>query len=286
MRILIFGSSGKLGNSIYSELKRNKKFKVFHNGLRSKKFNLVNKKNINFLLKKKKPDIIINASSITDIDYCEKYKKKSFNVNVGIVKDLLDIKKKNNLDFYLIQFSTDHLYNLTKLNSEKDKIFLNNVYCKQKICMEKLCLNNNCLILRTNFFGRNKSNKTFDTWLYKSFKSNEYFYLFDDQFFSPLRIQTISLILKKIIDKKIFTSGIFNLGSKKGMSKKNFAIFFAKKSKIYKKNYKLIKTNNFCKTKRSLKMLMNISKFQKEFNIKLPNLKSEIINEIKYNYLK
>lgn len=53
MRILIFGSSGKLGNSIYSELKRNKKFKVFHNGLRSKKFNLVNKKNINFLLKKK-----------------------------------------------------------------------------------------------------------------------------------------------------------------------------------------------------------------------------------------
>ena len=65
------------------------------------------------------------------------------------------------------------------------------------------------------------------------------------------------------------------------MSKSNFAVFFAKKVKVYRKNYLLKKINSVLKVKRSRNMIMNIKKFENKFNIKLPKIKNEIINEAK-----
>lgn len=63
------------------------------------------------------------------------------------------------------------------------------------------------------------------------------------------------------------------------MSKSDFAIYFAKKVKIYKKNYLLKKINSVLKVKRSKNMIMNVIKFEDKFNIKLPTIQNEIINE-------
>jgi hypothetical protein len=65
------------------------------------------------------------------------------------------------------------------------------------------------------------------------------------------------------------------------MSKSNFAVFFAKKIKVYRKNYLLKKINTLLKVKRSRNMIMNIRKFENKFNMKLPKIKNEIINEAK-----
>jgi dTDP-4-dehydrorhamnose reductase len=65
------------------------------------------------------------------------------------------------------------------------------------------------------------------------------------------------------------------------MSKSSFAVFFAKKIKVYRKNYLLKKINSVLKVKRSKNMIMNIKKFENKFNIKLPKIKNEIINEAK-----
>ena len=65
------------------------------------------------------------------------------------------------------------------------------------------------------------------------------------------------------------------------MSKSSFAVFFAKKIKVYRKNYLLKKINSVLKVKRSRNMIMNIRKFENKFNIKLPKIKNEIINESK-----
>jgi dTDP-4-dehydrorhamnose reductase len=63
------------------------------------------------------------------------------------------------------------------------------------------------------------------------------------------------------------------------MSKSEFAIYFAKKNKIYKKNYILREINSVLKVKRSKNMIMDVNKFEDKFNIRLPNIQNEIINE-------
>ncbi len=279
MKVLILGSSGLLGKELYFFLKK-KKIKVFHNGLNKKKFNLAYMKNIKKLLKIK-PNLIINAAAITDIDFCENPKNDTNLINTNLLKNIFYLKSKYNLNFQLIQFSTDQLYNSEKLSKESDKIKIYNNYSLQKFLAEKICLKNESLIFRTNFFGKSISkNKSFTDWIFEIFQSNKDFYLFKDIIFNPLRINTICNIIYTIIIKKKFDiNGIYNLGSVGKISKSSFAIFFAKKVEIFHKNFQICNYKKVLKTKRSRNMSMNINLFKKKFMIKLPKVKDEIKSE-------
>ena len=130
---------------------------------------------------------------------------------------------------------------------------------------EKICLKNKALIFRTNFFGKSISkNKSFTDWIFRSFKMKEKIYLFDDVYFNPLRIDTIVNIISKIVNKRKYkSSGIYNLGTKDALYKNEFAIFFAKKTSIFHKNYINIQVNKLLNVKRSENMFMCVDKFEK-----------------------
>lgn len=288
MNILVLGSSGFLGKKIFRTIKSISNLSAFHNGLVKKKYDLTQITQLKKIIKHSNPDLIINASAISDIDECEQNKKKTYKINVDVVKNIFKIKKKKKLNFFFIQFSTDQLYDSKKTlaNKETSNIKINNEYARQKAKLEIICKKNKCLILRTNFFGKSKNKKNLTNWIFYSFKKRKKINLFKDIYFSPLRIDTLCKIIKYIIiNKKYNYRGVFNLGSKKFISKSNFAIFFAKKTKIYNKNYSLVKVNSILKVKRSRNMIMNSTKFEKTFKIMLPKIKHEIMNEAK-NYLK
>ena len=88
MNILILGSSGLLGRKLYDFLKSYKQIKIFHNGLKSRKLNITNKHELKKLIIKSTPTIIINASGITNIDYCERKIKFSYGLNVDAVRNI------------------------------------------------------------------------------------------------------------------------------------------------------------------------------------------------------
>ena len=227
MKVLILGSSGFLGKLIYKKLKDD--FHVITNGLKKRRISLASFKKTNKLLQNINPDLIINCAALTNIDYCEKYPKKSYDVNVKAVENIFKSKKKNNLKFFFFQFSTDALYD-SKINvNNKETNFpkTNNIYSKHKNLVEKICLKNKSLIFRTNFFGKYKNNIT--NWIYKEItsKSKKEINLFDDINFSPLRATKIAEIISYIIKKGYYNkTGIYNLGSRNGLSKYNFAILF------------------------------------------------------------
>ncbi len=283
-KIIITGSSGKLGNHLVNSLSND--FKIFHFGRKKRKFDLTKKKKFENYILQIKPDFIINCAAITDIETCEFKKKHTEKVNVGIVKNLIDTKNRFNLSFKLIQISTDQMYDSSNVikNHENQKSVINNNYTRQKLQAERISLKNNSIILRTNFFGFSNSgnNQTFTDWLYTEASRNSYIKLFNDVKFNPLSLITLSEIIKKIIkknNKKIY--GIYNLGSKSGLSKEKFALKFLKKFK--KLNYKSVSVNSVLKVKRSKNMIMNINKIQKKLNVKLPDINDEIRKEIK-NY--
>ena len=282
--VIITGSSGKLGNHLVNSLSND--FKIFHFGRKKRKFDLTKKKKFENYILQIKPDFIINCAAITDIETCEFKKKHTEKVNVGIVKNLIDTKNRFNLSFKLIQISTDQMYDSSNVikNHENQKSVINNNYTRQKLQAERISLKNNSIILRTNFFGFSNSgnNQTFTDWLYTEASRNSYIKLFNDVKFNPLSLITLSEIIKKIIkknNKKIY--GIYNLGSKSGLSKEKFALKFLKKFK--KLNYKSVSVNSVLKVKRSKNMIMNINKIQKKLNVKLPDINDEIRKEIK-NY--
>ena len=290
INVLILGSSGLLGRQLYQTFKFEKNLKLYHNGILKKKFDLSKKNQLRKIIYNSKPDLIINCTVLTNLEKCENFPSISKKINVDILKNIFDIKKKNNIKFKLIHFSTDNFYNKkkNKKSNEKSKIYMMNKYCIHKRMAEKICLKNKSLIFRTNFFGKsNTKNKSFSDWVYYSFRKNFFFYLFDDVYFNPLRINTLTKIISIIVNKKMFHySGIYNLGSKNGIYKNNFAIYFAKKLNIYKKSYINIPVNNLLKVRRSNNMLMNIKKFENKFYIKLPKIQTEITNECKQNYTK
>ena len=286
MKILLLGSSGMLGNQLYKILRT--KFKVYTNGLKKRKFDLSNKKNINLLLKKV-PNVVINASGITNIETCEKDKKLAQKVNVGVLSDIFKIKKEKNYKFWFIQFSTDQMYdsnNFKKEFFESQKPKINNNYTKTKLQAEKICKKNKSLILRTNFFGKSTvKKKSFSDWVFKNMLGKNSFYLFNDVYFSPLRIESICKFMKEILIKNFGKTGIYNLGSKKCFSKLKFYLLFSKYLKVKNNNYKIAKINKILKIKRSRNMLMNVKKFENDFKISLPDLEKEIKREVYKNYL-
>lgn len=288
LKVLVLGSSGSLGNKIFYELKKNKNIQLFHSGLNKRKLDFSNKLNLKEFVLNIKPHLIINCIANTNIEDCEKNKLISKKINYRIVKEILNLKNYKNFDFKCIHFSTDQFYD-NELNKENSKIFLNNNYCIHKRMAEIECLKKNCLVFRINFFGKSLKNKSFSDWVYYSFKQRNKtpVYLFNDVFFNPLRITTIAKIISLIIkEKKYKNKGIFNLGSKKGMSKSEFALLFAKKTKVFNSNFKFIHANELLKTKRSNNMIMDVRKFEKKFLINLPNISQEINNEARDYTLK
>ena len=278
MKVLILGSSGFLGKLIYKKLKDD--FHVITNGLKKRRISLASFKKTNKLLQNINPDLIINCAALTNIDYCEKYPKKSYDVNVKAVENIFKSKKKNNLKFFFFQFSTDALYD-SKINvNNKETNFpkTNNIYSKHKNLVEKICLKNKSLIFRTNFFGKYKNNIT--NWIYKEItsKSKKEINLFDDINFSPLRATKIAEIISYIIKKGYYNkTGIYNLGSRNGLSKYNFAILFLKKLNFFKeKKINKVKSSQYIKVKRSKNMKMSVVKFEKNFKIKMNTLNKEI----------
>lgn len=280
-KILILGSSGLLGSNLLGALKN--KYNTSHNGIKKRSFDINNLSKLEKLIKKKKPDLIINCVAITNIEEAEKNKKNTYQINVQLVKNLIFLQKK--YKFWFIHFSTDSFYNNLKNNNENSKKYFFNYYSKTKYISDNIARKYG-LVFRTNFFGISSKKNSFTDFVYTSFLSKKKFYLFNDIFFNAISLGTLSKIIKKLILTDWGQKGIFNLGSKGCISKFDFAVLFAKYLKIYNDNYEVIESNKIFKIKRSCNMCMNVKKFEKKFKFSLPNIKDEIINEAKRNYKK
>lgn len=288
-KVLILGSSGILGKEIYKELKKVKKIKLFHTGLKKRKINISQKNEFKNFIQTINPDIIINCIAHTNVDSCEDHESISKKINYEFLKDIFKLKKKKKLKFNFIQFSTDQFYDQSnkKKSKENSKIFLINNYCKHKRMAEKICLKNKSLIFRTNFFGKShSSNKSFSDWIYKAFRSQKNIFLFKDIYFNPLRIVTIAKVISMIVRRKNYNFyGLYNLGARDAIYKDQFAIHFSKKVFIYHKSYVRVNSNQILKVKRSKNMFMSVKKFERKFHFKLPGIKTEINKEAS-NYIK
>ena len=223
---LIIGSNGLLGSHLVKTLKEKKiKFLTIARSGSNYNLDLKNYKKLKNFFHKNKFRIVINCAAKIDINFCEVKFNEAKLINYKLVEFLS--KMANKFNFKLVQISTDHVYKGKKffLNNEKSKIYAINKYAKTKILSEKPVKKlKKFLIIRTNFTGKKKN--TFLYWLMKNLSKKKTINLFNDMFTSTIDIKTCSKVIIDLASRK--SKGVYNLGTRDMISKKNFKIYFSK----------------------------------------------------------
>ena len=275
MRILITGSSGRLGSELLPYLQKrgyDVMDSTIETGMRA---DLTMKDQVNELLNETRPDIVVNLAALTDVDECERNPARAEYLNVKIIENIVSWIKKNN--GYVIHISTDQVYDGPGPHKEDD-INLTNVYSHSKYNSELIAASVPATILRTNFFGQTtcKSGVTLSDWIIESLTCKKPITVFSDILFSPLSIQHLLTSIETVISKRI--PGVFNLGSSQGMSKAEFAYAIAAVLDLPTDNVTIgsSENGNF-EAYRPKDMRMDSSLFENTFAVKLPTLAEEVM---------
>jgi len=231
------------------------------------------------LIQQFKPDAIINAAALTNIEYCEKNEPEASSVNSKIPKDLAKICKQNNI--LLIQISTDQFYSVpAQKRDEKVNPIPLNIYGKTKLQGEESIIESLCdyIIIRTNFFGISLNGRsTFLDEVIKNLVLKKNTFGFQNYFFNPIYIPKLIQIIFHLIE--IQFRGIINITSSNCISKYKFIELISKELKldsglIQKINietlpYLVIRPKNLCLINNKLLTLMNLNEINLQDEIKL-----------------
>jgi len=210
MKILIFGASGQLGLELSNILKGDL-IKVYNsNEIKDGyKLDLTNFSMVEDFILKKKPDIIINAAAITDVDKCETEKDIAYKVNAEVVKHIVRVARV--IEAYFIQISTDYVFDGQKgLYKEEDLPNPINYYGLTKLLGDTYALSyDDSLVIRTSGIFRNKG---FPIYVYKTLKENKEVNAFKG-YYSPISARKLAEAINEIIQYR--KTGIINIAGER-----------------------------------------------------------------------
>ncbi len=221
------------------------------------------------------PDCVVNLVAATNVDECERSPHAAYLLNIRTVENLV-AGLAGRKSAFLIQVSTDHVYDALGDSDEKD-VRLSNIYALSKYAGELAALRMPAAVLRTNFFGpsRHPTRKSFSDWLLDNLRNGEGFTAFTDVAVTPVLMNTLSAAIDRVLRQPV--AGVFNLGSHLGMSKADFAAALAQTFDLSSAAMRRGSTTDVeLAAYRPKDMRMNSSKFERTFGMKLPCLSDEI----------
>jgi dTDP-4-dehydrorhamnose reductase len=184
------------------------------------------------------PDILINASAINNVDYCETHHDEAKKINIDSVEQLYKIS--NSLGIKLIHLSSDSVFDGTKLSPYVEDDIPNpiNYYGYTKLMGEKLTLgNSNNLVVRTtvlygwlvksllNLPSSSMKTENFVQWLINKLKSNESVKIITDEISSPIIVDDFAKSILHLI--KNDHVGIFHSAPKIQITRYDFCVKLA-----------------------------------------------------------
>ena len=229
---------------------------------------------------KLKPDIIVHTAAITDLDWSEKNQSNTFNVNTQAVQEITNLAKKINSK--LVFISTDSVFDGKEGNyKENDRVNPINTYSKSKVLAENYVRDyHKSLVIRGTFFGLKNGNKeSFFSYLLNELRNNRRIRVPRDKISNGLFVDDFSQIISDMCKKELH--GIFHLGT---IDYEDNAKFAKHLSKICNFNNELIDeclfdeifTDKKLVAMRPLNTVLDISKISKE--IRMPTVEEVLIS--------
>lgn len=227
------------------------------------------------LLAETRPDIVLHAAGLTDVDRCETEPGLAFAANRDAAANLADALPAA---ARLVVISTDQVYPDTAGPHREDATGPINVYGKSKLAGEQAALcHPNALVLRANFFGpsRTPRRQSLSDFVIENLKRDKPITLFADILFSPLHMMTLAGLATELAESRL--SGPFNAGSREGMSKADFGLAVAKRLGLSTQSATLGSSDSMpSRAPRGKDLRMDIGRIERALNRPMPTLQHEI----------
>ncbi len=239
-KILVVGSNGLLGQKLCEIIARSGAYALAIGSVEDKPLrpvvgaqyvqcDLTNKKETKSLVGASKPDIIINAAAMTNVDACETQREACWKINVEGVEHLCEAAKRQNAK--LIHISTDYIFDgKSGPYTEDDRPEPLSYYGKSKLASENAVRTAGIafVIARTivlyGFAPGVKSN--FALWLIQNLEEGKSVRVVDDQFGNATLVDDLAYGLMQACEMD--REGIYNIAGRDIASRYYFAITLAK----------------------------------------------------------
>jgi len=197
MKIIIIGSSGRLGAALLREYRG--KYDV--DGFNHTQLDLSNLNGVRERLRATNFDVLINAAAFTNVDLCETERDRAFLINAeapGVLATICRDKRAK-----LIHFSTDYVFDGEKRApySEEDEAKPISVYGESKLAGEKnvLATENRHLVVRVSWvFGPDRP--SFIDGIIKRAQENGEVDAIADKFSTPTYTVDIAEMVGGVLD--------------------------------------------------------------------------------------
>jgi len=230
---MIVGGAGQLGQKLIEVFKRETDWEitsVIRNGIADNRggeaFDTSSRqawKRI-ILHERWRPNVIVNAAAMTDVDKCEVQREEAWRTNVQLVEHLTGMART--IDARFVQLSSDYVFDgMNGPYTETARPNPINYYGKTKLAAENICMRSGveAAIVRTMWlFGYADNGKqNFVTWLVKQLLTTGIARVVDDEIGNPTLTDDLAYAIVSIIERDL--RGIVNLAGPQVMSRFDFA---------------------------------------------------------------
>lgn len=236
MRILLTGAGGLIGKKIVKVLSAHEVIGVYHNSKPETASyviaDLSRLDEIQKIVLGIKPDVIVHAAALTDVDKCEENPALAKLLNVDVTKEFA--VQSNKVSSLLVYVSTDYVFDGERGNyKEEDKPNPINVYGLTKLQgeIEVMKHSSSYLIVRTSTpYGVNPASgkDNFALWLIKKLRNKEGVSILVDQVTSPTYNVSFALMLKELLGSGKIVNEVVHLADASQISRYDFSIKLAK----------------------------------------------------------
>ena len=278
--LLVFGSTGLLGQallqagtargySIVGAARRNAECLV----------DITDESGVRKVILEVRPDAVINAAGLINIDECERNPDAALAANARGVVHLVSVCRSERIR--LLHVSTDHFFSgdADRLHDENAPVCLVNEYARSKRAGELFALEvKDALVVRTNFTGIRgwPGRPTFFEWTVESLLARGPMALFYDFFTSTIDVDTCAKALLDAADAPV--NGILNIACRRAVSKKVFVEEIAKALQI-DLDWSESKSVRSLKVSRAESLGLDVSRAEAVLGYRLPDV-GEVVTSL------